>query len=185
MKSVFLSAGHSDKDPGATVTESRTVNAVTTRVLRKEADIGVAFRNMVAFYLQRAGVPFELDGTGRQNLPLSVAAARARYHPIGVEFHCNAAAAITATGAECLSGPKDTLLSAQISAAIARSLGIRDRGAKPENAGQHHRLAFVQAGGIIVELFFLTNPDDLAAYDARCWLAASAVADVLIKAATA
>ena len=183
MKSVFLSAGHSDTDPGATVHETRTVSAVATRVLRKEADIGVAFRNMVAFYLQRAGVPFELDGAGRQNLPLKEAAARARYHPIGVEFHCNAAAALTATGSECLAGPKDMALAAALSAAIAKGLGIRDRGAKPENAGQHHRLAFVRAGGIVVELFFLTNPDDLAAYDARCWLAASAVADVLIAAA--
>ena len=59
------------------------------------------------------------------------------------------------------------------------TLGIRDRGAKPENAGQHHRLAFVRSGGIIVELFFLTNPSDMAAYDARKWMAAREVAAVL------
>ena len=172
MRSIFVSAGHSDTDPGA----------VAWR--RREADIAVEFRNMTAFYLQRAGVPHDLDGSGTANLPLREAAARAKRHPIGVEFHCNAAANRTATGAECLSAPKDAALAGRISAAIAGALGIRNRGAKPENAGQHHRLAFVQAGGIIVELFFLTNPDDLAAYDARKWLAARAVADVLIEAAS-
>ena len=41
------------------------------------------------------------------------------------------------------------------------------------------RLGFVQAGGMIVELFFLTNTADLAAWDARKWLAATAVVDAL------
>ncbi|MEO6657919.1 MAG: hypothetical protein ABIM73_06560, partial [Arenimonas sp.] len=64
---------------------------------------------------------------------------------------------------------------------LSNSLGIRNRGAKPENARQHHRLAFVQAGGIIVELFFITNGNDLLAYDAKKWLAARAVAEVLLE----
>ena len=40
-----------------------------------------------------------------------------------------------------------------------------------------------QAGGMVVEPFFLTNSGDLAAYDARKWLAARAVAGVLREAA--
>ncbi|HEY3434250.1 MAG TPA: N-acetylmuramoyl-L-alanine amidase [Solirubrobacterales bacterium] len=173
MKSIFVSAGHSNTAPGAVAHG------------RREADIAVEFRNIVAFYLQRAGIPHELDGTGTVNLPLAKAAAAARKHPIGVEFHCNAATAASATGTECLCGPKDTALAAAISAGIAATLGIRNRGAKPENAGQHHRLAFVQAGGIIVELFFLTNAGDLAAYDARKWLAGREVAEILAAAAVA
>lgn len=173
MRSIFVSAGHSNVDPGAVAFG------------RREADIAVEFRNLVSFYLTRDGVPHELDGHGTQNLPLATAAARARRHPIGIEFHCNAAGSSTATGAETLSGPKDMKLGAEISAAIAQALAIRDRGAKPENAGQHSRLAFVQAGGIIVELFFLTNRSDLAAYDARKWVAARDVAAVLTAAARA
>lgn len=172
MKSIFLSAGHSGSDPGAVANG------------RREADIAVEFRNLVSFYLLRAGVPHELDGQGTENLPLREAVVRARRHPIGVEFHCNAAASAQATGVETLQADKHYRLGADICAALAGTLGIRNRGAKPENAGQHHRLAFVQAGGIIVELFFLTNPGDLAAYDARKWLAARAVADVLIEEAT-
>lgn len=177
MRSVFLSAGHSETDPGATVLAYRSDGG---RVLRREADIAVEFRNMVAFYLAREGVPFETDGHGTQNLPLREAAARARKHPIGLEFHCNSFHMITATGTEVLSSPGDAALAARVSAAIAGALQVRDRGAKPEGAGQHHRLAFVQAGGMVVELFFLSNPTDLAQYDAKKWLAARDVAAVLV-----
>lgn len=183
-KSLYLSAGHSNTDPGAVAHG------------RREADIAVEFRNLVLFYIDRhneqvrnAGgitlprtIPVGTDGTGTDNLPLRTAAANARSYDIAVEFHCNAAANMTATGVETLSGPADMALGGRICEALARALGIRNRGAKPENAGQHHRLAFVQAGGIIVELFFITNPGDLAQYDARKWLAARAVAQELIAA---
>src|SRR5690606_23958665 len=127
---------------------------------RREADIAVEFRNMVAFYLDREGVEFETDGKGTDNYPLAQAAKMARLHDIAVEFHCNAGPA-SATGAEALSDADDERLAAKLSRAVADGLGIEDRGAKPENAGQHHRLAFVRAGGIILELFFLTNRGDL------------------------
>lgn len=171
MTPIFLSAGHSNTDPGAVANG------------RREADIAVEFRNIVSFYLLRAGVPHELDGNGTENLPLREAVKKARKHPIGLEFHCNAATP-QATGVETLSADKDFRLATDICRAVSGALGIRNRGAKPENAGQHHRLAFVQAGGIIVELFFITNPADLAAYDARKWVAARAVADLLIEEAT-
>jgi N-acetylmuramoyl-L-alanine amidase len=169
--SIYLSAGHSGTDPGAVAFG------------RREADIAVEFRNIVAFYLHRAGVAYDMDGEGTENLPLPEAVREARQHGIAVEFHCNAAAP-AATGVETLSAPGDMLLGAKLCKAIADGLAIRNRGAKPENAGQHHRLAFVQAGGIIVELFFITNPADLAAYDARKWLAARNVAAVLMEAAS-
>ena len=166
MKSIFVAAGHSDVDPGAVANG------------RREADIAVEFRNMVSFYLLRERIPHELDGNDTSNLPLSHSAARAKKHPIGVEFHCNAGPA-AATGVEVLHAPKDKQLAADISLALSSALGIRNRGAKPENSGQHKRLAFVQAGGMIVELFFITSKGDLAAYEAKKWLAAKAVAGVL------
>ena len=169
-RSVFVSAGHGGSDPGACANG------------RREASIATEFRNIVAFYLARNGVAHAMDGDGALNLPLREAVKLASQHRIAVEFHCNAAASPAATGVETLSAPADTALGARICEAIAETLALRNRGAKPENAGQHHRLAFVQAGGIIVELFFITNPDDLEAYDARKWLAGRAVADVLANA---
>jgi N-acetylmuramoyl-L-alanine amidase len=173
MKTIFLSAGHSTTDPGATAFG------------RTEAQIVADFRNMVAHYVAAAGTTFQTDGTGQENLPLREAVKLAAKHPIAVEFHLNAAANPKATGVETLSGPGNMALGGRICAAVSRVLDIKNRGAKPENAGQHHRLAFVQAGGIIVELFFLTNPADLLIYETKKWLVARAVAEVLIAEAGA
>lgn len=170
MQPIFLSAGHSNADPGATGHG------------RREADIAVDFRNKVSFYLQRAGVKHELDGIGTVNLPLAETVKRTRArNDVEIEFHCNASTSPNATGVETLSAPGDMALGGKLCVAIAGALGIRNRGAKPENAGHHSKLAFVGAGGIIVELFFISSQADLAAYDAKSWLAAKAVADVLLQ----
>lgn len=168
MPAIFLSAGHSNTDPGAVAFG------------RREADIAVEFRNMVAFYLERSDVPHFTDGKGAENWALTKAAKEAKQYNIAVEFHCNAGDA-RATGVETLSAPKDYALGSKICAAISSQLGIKNRGAKPEGSGQHKKLAFVQAGGIIVELFFITNKQDVAAYDAKKWLAAREVAAILTK----
>jgi N-acetylmuramoyl-L-alanine amidase len=165
--SVFISAGHSDSDPGA-VAEGR-----------READIAVDFRTILVKCLSDLGITATTDGHGKQNLPLRDAVKLAKGKQIAIELHLNASANKTASGVETLSAPDDMALGAKLCAAISEELNIRNRGAKPENAGQHHRLAFVQAGGIILELFFITNPNDLAAYDGRKWPAARAVAKVI------
>lgn len=167
---IFLSAGHSTVDPGAVAFN------------RKEADIAAEFRNMVSFYLSQSNVKHYIDGKGTENIPLSKAVKLIGNNRPAVEFHCNASANPKAGGVETLSSAKDMPLGQKICAAIAGVLDIPNRGAKPEDSGQHHRLAFVQAGGIIIELFFITSPKDLAAYDAKRWLVAKAVSDVLMKA---
>lgn len=171
MKTLFISAGHSTKDPGASGNG------------KNEADIVVEFRNIVGFYLGRMRAVFGMDGDGLQNMALADAAKRAKQYSIAVEFHCNAGPP-TATGVETLSGPKDVAIGAKLCAAIAAELGIRNRGAKPEASGQHSRLAFVQAGGIIVELFFISNADDLARYEAKKWTLGRKVAETLVAHAT-
>ena len=42
-------------------------------------------------------------------------------------------------------------------------------------------VGFVEAGGIIVELFFLSNKGDLERYDEVKWLVASAIVGELVK----
>lgn len=171
MKHVVITSGHSNTDPGA-------VNGTL-----KEAHIVTDFRNIVAFYLERAKIPFTTDGTGSENLPLSQAVKLITPGSIAVEFHCNSFTNPAATGVETLSGPDHKPLGRKLCDAVAETLRIPNRGAKAENAGQHSRLAFVRAGGIILELFFISNPNDVQAYLDRKWLAARAVAEVLIEAA--
>lgn len=155
-KSLFISAGHSDRDPGA-VGNGHT-----------EADIVLELRDLVAGVLRHEGLVFKKDGEPGQNLPLSDAVKMAAAHEIAVEFHCNAAENPSATGVETLSQPAEYPLGYVLCETVSRVLGINNRGAKPEGSGQHSRLAFASQGnGVILELFFLSNRKDLEAYQ-RC-----------------
>ncbi len=170
MAKFVITAGHSNTDPGAVANG------------RKEADIACEMRNMVALKLRQRGHTVTTDGAGGINLPLTDAIRLVRDGYPAIEFHCNAAAAATATGVETIGRMRDKLAAQRISKAIGDVLGLRLRGDKgwiDQSQSARGRLGFVQAGGMIVELFFLTNTADLAAWDARKWLVATAVVDAL------
>lgn len=174
MSIITITAGHSNTDPGA-------VNGIF-----KEADIAQDMRNMVASYLRTEGVSVRTDGEGKGNASLSQAVKLISGSKVAVEFHCNAAANKTAKGVEALAATKDKVISQKLCAAVANVMGnpLRgDQGWKAENSGQHSRLAYVQNGGIILELFFISNDNELETWQAKKWLVAKAVAGVLIKAA--
>ena len=63
--------------------------------------------------------------------------------------------------------------------------GIPVRGAaggwKDQSSGQHTRLAYVSGGGIILELFFISNPEELSIYQSKKWLVARELADVIAE----
>lgn len=168
-RTLFISAGHSMSDPGA------SGNGLT------EADIVLDFHDRLAqFLLER--LAFSRDGARGENLPLRQACEMARDHDVAVEFHCNAFHLPTATGVETLGDNSTRALGERPCTAVSETLGISNRGAKGEGSGQHSRLAFVSAGGLIVELLFITNPDDLAAYRQRRDDVVTAVGLVLIDA---
>ena len=172
--SIFISAGHGGTDYGAVANG------------RRESDIAVDMRNMVAHYLREAKVNFRTDGTGLTNLPLREAGRLASTAEIAVEFHCNSFHNPTAQGVEALAGVKDKELSRKLCSAVSKHMNntIRggDGGWKDQGSGQHSRLFFVQKGGIILELFFLSNPKELARWEEVKWLVAREVAGVLIDA---
>lgn len=172
VKIVTITAGHSDTDPGA-------VNGK-----RREADIAAELRNIVVFYLKEAGISVRTDGSGFGNLPLKTAVQLIKGAHIAVELHCNAALSKQAGGAEALAGAKYKTLAAQLCTATTKVMENKARGEnggwKPENAGQHSRLAYVSNGGIIFEPFFISNDKELAIYDAKKWLIGKAIAKVLI-----
>lgn len=172
METVAITAGHSNTDPGA-------VNGKRT-----EAQIVLDMRKMVAHYLMLAGVKFETDGADGVNQPLSRAIGVAARNDLAIEFHCNAAESASAKGVEVLAAPKHKRIAQDLAKAVAETLGTTlrgDGGFKPENSGQHSRLGFIsKGGGMIVELFFISNPVELAAWDAKKWLVAKNVAKVII-----
>lgn len=167
-----ITAGHSNTDPGA----------VNGKV--KEADLVVNFRNAVTYYLCEAGLQVKTDGTGSQNDPLSSAIKLIKGSSVAVEFHMNAATSKQANGVETIALPRDKKLAQDLSAAVSSALGSRlrgDNGWIDQSKSARGSLAYINAGGLIVELGFISNEAELAAFQARYWIAAKAVAKVLIE----
>jgi len=173
-KPIFISAGHSNTDPGA-------VNAITKD---READIVRDMRNMVSYYLTANKVLHVTDGFLDENWPLSRAIHQIGKSKFSIEFHCNASGSPTACGVEALSQAKDKALSQLLCEAISETMNIPlrgDKGWKPENSGQHSRLVYVSNGGIILELFFISNMRELGIWKDKKWLVAKAIATVILK----
>lgn len=169
---VTVTAGHSNVDPGA----------VSGKF--KEAELVTNFRNAVAYYLKSSGISIKTDGVGTTNNPLASAIKLIKGSSVAVEFHLNAAGSGQANGVETIALPKDKKLAQDLSKAVAAALGSRLRGNEgwiDQSQSARGKLGFISNGGLIVELGFISNEDEISRFNARYWLAAKAVADVLIE----
>ena len=169
---VTVTAGHSNTDPGA-------VNGKY-----KEAELVSQFRNAVAFYLREAGIQYKTDGVGILNQDLNAAIKLIKGSSVAVEFHMNAATSKQANGVETISLPKDKKLAQDLSKAVADAFGSRlrgDNGWIDQSQSARGKLGFISNGGLIVELGFISNEEELFQFNARYWSAAKAVAMILIK----
>lgn len=170
MKTVLISAGHSDSDPGACCG------------VYKEATLAVKMRDRIAKILAARGVPVLKDGADGINEPLRKAINLCgMVGDLAVEIHFNAGPP-TATGIEALCKPNQKGLAQKLCKAIGNISGIvlrGDDGFKPDNSGQHHRLGFCEAGGIILEVCFISSTKDMGAYVGNKEAVAEAVAHVL------
>ena len=169
---VTVTAGHSNKDPGA-------VNGKF-----KEAELVSQFRNAVAYYLREAGIQYKTDGVGILNQDLNAAIKLIKGSSVAVEFHMNAAASKQANGIETIALPKDKKLAQDLSKAVADAFGSRlrgDNGWIDQSQSARGKLGFISNGGLIVELGFISNEEELFQFNARYWTAAKAVAMILIK----
>ena len=171
-KPIVITAGHSNNDPGA-VNGSFNEAVHVTKV-----------RNALAHILREAGYTVLTDGVGDINEPLPAAIKLVKGADIALELHCNAAANKTATGVETIALPKHKNLAQDISAAVAKVYGFKLRGEKGWiDQSQSHRgkLGYVSAGGMILELGFLSNDADMKVMENNFWKAARAIAEVIIK----
>jgi len=153
----LISAGHGGPDPGA------CANGY------KEAAITLNMREMVATRLLEMRHTVFQDGGKGVNLPLPQAVAMIKGTDLAIELHCNAGPA-TATGVEVIAPPALKPVAQRIARAIAGETGQKLRGEVgwiDQSQSQHPRLAFVQAGGLIVEMVFITNAGDLQTFLAR------------------
>lgn len=166
-----VTAGHGGSDPGA------VANGAT------EAHLMVELRDIVAHKLDSAGHTVVTDGGWRKNLPLPYAITLVPGAACAVELHTNAFTNPAAKGVECVSLPRHRATAQRIAQAIARVLETPVRGDKgwiDQSQTARGRLGFVRAGGIVVEVFFITNVEELRKYDERKWLVASAIAGAMM-----
>jgi N-acetylmuramoyl-L-alanine amidase len=151
----LISAGHGGTDPGA------VANGHT------EAAIALEMRELVADRLLQMRHTVLQDGGRGENLPLKQALAMVKGTDLAVELHCNAFSKPTATGVEVIAPAHLKPVAQRIARAIAAETGQKLRGQGgwiDQSKSQHKRLAFIQAGGLIVEMVFISNPADLRVF---------------------
>lgn len=173
MSKYLISAGHGAGDPGNTASG------------RREADIAVELRNIIAHKLRAAGHDVTTDGGLRENWGLVRAIALIVTGRTAIEIHTNASDNPASKGVEVIGNNAQATLCRRMAQGIAKVLGTtvrRDGGffSYPQLVKEQGRnLGFVRRGGIIVETFFQSNAAELAAYDAKKWLVAQAIVDAL------
>ena len=170
MSLYTVTAGHSDTQPGNTWNGHR------------EADLMLRLRHIVAAKLRADGHMVREDGRRGENLPLVSAQRLIDGSRLALELHTNGSTNPRAEGVEVVARPELKREAQAIAHAIGgvlqiptRRVGgwwpmdelVRERGFTP---------GFANRGGLIVEVFFQSNPRELAKYLERHWLVAGAIA---------
>ena len=170
MSIIVLTAGHSSTDPGA------CSGGYT------EAGLMLELRDVTAEMLRDLGHVVIEDGGDGENLPLRHAINLIGQGAIALELHTNASDNPTARGVEAISLPDQRRLSQRLAQRVADVLGTRVRGAGgwiDQSQSARGRLGYVNAGGVILETFFISNPIEREAYFARLPEVAGAIADAI------
>jgi N-acetylmuramoyl-L-alanine amidase len=170
-----ITAGHGSGDPGA------------TRGGVNERDLMTALRDIVAMKLRAAGHVVRTDGGRFENWPLAAALGLIPGSDIAIELHTNAVDSPLAAGVEVVAAKHDRLQAQNLAKAIADVMhiplrkdgGFYDVDQHRKDRGWNNPAAFVRRGGMIVETFFLSNPQELEKYQQRFWLVAGAIATAL------
>lgn len=168
---ITITAGHGAGDPGAVAKDGTTEAAMMTEL-----------RNVVAAKLREAGHTVRTDGALWQNLPLVHALTLVPGADVAVELHMNAATNPAARGVEVISLPHQQVMARTIARRISHVLESPLRGAAgwiDQAQSARGRLGFVRAGGLVVEVGFMSNPEELHKVRSRLWLVASAIVAAL------
>lgn len=158
MKTLLISAGHSSTDSGAIFGGY------------KESELALELRDLIVKELDRAAIKVLTDGAEGQNKPLKDAIALISSSDLAVEIHFNAAASTFAQGVESISLPAKKAIAQKISASVSAVIGSRLRGDSgwiDQSQSARGKLGFVEAGGIIVEIWFITNTLEMQHYQAN------------------
>jgi len=173
---IFISAGHNPKgikvDPGA------IGNGY------KEADLAVEFRSLVVAIL-KAKKHNVITDKDDERLGTYLDRIKTGNGSVVLEFHFDAAATSKATGCTVLIGNDadrlDKAFARELVDANASILGIKNRGVKTEAESHRGSLGLMREQGTValLELCFISNPDDLEQYQKSKITLASKIAEIV------
>lgn len=173
---AFILAGHGGKDPGA------MANGV------READLTREQQALISEQLKAADIPvFNEPKTANLNKTIAYVKKHLRPGDLVVDLHFNAATPL-ATGTEVYYRqqytPRELTIAQLLSKRVAETLGIIDRGAKPESWSQHAQLGILHTGAahsLLIETCFISHTGDLESYQAHKHAVAATIAKTLIE----
>jgi N-acetylmuramoyl-L-alanine amidase len=152
---ITLTAGHSSTAPGVCYGPY------------KEADLMAELTRLCVAELATRGHAVKSDVRDAVNLPLPEAIKMIAGSDVAIEFHLNGSVIPAAQGTEVVALPKLRAKAQALALIVSAALGTRLRGDKghvlQENT-PHKSLGYVNAGGMILEVCFLTNITDRQSY---------------------
>jgi len=173
---IFISAGHNPKgikvDPGAIGNGFQ------------EADLAVEFRNLVVAFLLGKKIPVTIDKDD-ERLGTYLDRIKTGNASVVLEFHFDAAASSSATGSTVLIGNDadrlDKAFAKELVDANASILGIKNRGVKTEADSHRGSLGLMREQGTValLEICFISNPDDLQKYQQNKMSLALKIAEIV------
>lgn len=164
---AFISAGHNSKS----ITIKKDPGAVNKQGV-KEGDLTIEFRDLVLRELDLLGVKYITD-TNEESLAMYLSRIQTGTGSVVVEYHFDSAESDKATGSTGLiEGEADRLdraFAKELTDNTASILGIKNRGVISEAESHRGRLGLMREDGLIclVEICFISNPDDLARYNLK------------------
>lgn len=133
----------------------------------REAELMAELRDMVAARLRADGHQVRTDGDGKVNRALTYAMQLIAGADAAIELHTNAFDDERATGVEVVALERLRAPAQRIARAIANATGQRLRGEAgwiDQSKTARGKNGFVRSGGMVVEVFFLSNPRDRETY---------------------
>ena len=171
---VFILAGHSNQDSGAIGIGGRQENHETMKL-----------RDAIVKHMP-FGHPNIID-RDNENLQAVLRRIQTGSGSVVLDIHFNAAASAQATGVEVFVGDDaqgdDLLFAHDVLRTVVKHLGLKNRGVKTESESARKRLGVMREHGAVclLEVCFITNEADMAAYDAVYDNIAKDLAAVLVK----
>ena len=181
---IFISSGHNNLkghknyDPGA------VARTTSTQII--EADLTQDFENLVLAEITKKGFKYITDNP-EESLSEYLKRIQTGNGSIVLEFHFDAAASSSATGTTVIVGSDadrlDKAFAKELVDITSSTLGIKNRGVISEGDSARGRLGLMRKEGIVslLELAFISNPNDISNYHKNKQKLSSAIADILIK----